>query len=43
LVAAGGRVVAESHSPARLGILAGQIELADDFDEPLPEFEPYTT
>jgi prevent-host-death family protein len=33
--------VVEQHSPVRLGILAGQIELAPDFDEPLPEFAPY--
>jgi antitoxin (DNA-binding transcriptional repressor) of toxin-antitoxin stability system len=33
--------VVEEHSPVRLGSLAGQIELAGDFDEPLPEFEPY--
>jgi len=33
--------VVEQHSPVRLGILAGQIELATDFDDPLPEFEPY--
>ena len=31
------------HSPVRLGRLAGQIEIGDDFGEPLPEFEPYTT
>ena len=34
--------VTREHSPVRLGVLAGQIELADDFDEPLPEFGPYT-
>jgi prevent-host-death family protein len=34
--------VAEEHPPVRLGALAGEITLADDFDEPLPEFEPYT-
>jgi len=33
--------VVEQHPAVRLGVLAGQIELADDFDEPLPEFEPY--
>jgi prevent-host-death family protein len=32
----------QEHFPVRLGVLAGQIELGDDFDEPLPEFEPYT-
>ncbi len=30
------------HPPVRLGALAGEIELGPDFDEPLPEFEPYT-
>jgi prevent-host-death family protein len=37
LVAVGG-----DHRPVRLGALAGEIELADDFDAPLPEFERYT-
>ena len=31
------------YSPVRLGALAGQIEIGADFDEPLPEFAPYTT
>jgi prevent-host-death family protein len=35
--------VVVSHAPVRLGALAGDIELGEDFDEPLPEFEPYTT
>jgi prevent-host-death family protein len=30
------------HAPVRLGVLAGEIELGPDFDEPLPEFEAYT-
>ncbi len=30
------------HSPVRLGVLAGEIELAEDFDAPLPDFEPYS-
>lgn len=30
----------KEHPAVRLGILAGQIELAEDFDEPLTEFEP---
>lgn len=34
--------VVEQHPPVQLGVLAGQIELANDFDAPLPEFEPYT-
>ena len=34
--------VAKEYAPVRLGALAGQIELTDEFDEPLPEFEPYT-
>ena len=35
--------VTVEHRPVRLGALAGEVELADDFDAPLPEFEPYTT
>jgi prevent-host-death family protein len=31
------------YPPVRLGALAGQIEIGEDFDEPLPEFEPYTS
>lgn len=34
--------VAGEHAPVRLGVLAGEIKLADDFDEPLPDFESYT-
>jgi prevent-host-death family protein len=30
------------HKPVRLGVLAGEIELGPDFDEPLPDFGPYT-
>jgi prevent-host-death family protein len=33
--------IVKEHPPVQLGVLAGQIELAVDFDEPLPEFEPY--
>jgi prevent-host-death family protein len=33
--------VVKQHPPVRLGVLAGQIELANDFDAPLPEFEAY--
>jgi prevent-host-death family protein len=29
-------------APVRLGVLAGEIELGSDFDEPLPEFDAYT-
>jgi prevent-host-death family protein len=49
IIARGGapavRLVAVSveHPPVHLGVLAGDIEIGDDFDEPLPEFEPYTT
>ena len=49
IIARGGTPVARlvavrtEHRPVRLGALAGQIELAEDFDAPLPEFEPYTT
>jgi prevent-host-death family protein len=48
IIARGGMAVARlvavttEHPPVRLGALAGQIELGDDFDAPLPEFEPYT-
>ena len=34
--------VAVEHPPVRLGVLAGEIELAEDFDAPLSEFEPYS-
>ena len=34
--------VAAEYAPVRLGVLAGEIELAPDFDEPLPEFDDYT-
>jgi prevent-host-death family protein len=34
--------VTDEHPPVRLGMLAGEIELGDDFDEPLPEFDAYT-
>lgn len=30
------------YPPVRLGALAGQIKIGEDFDEPLPEFQPYT-
>lgn len=30
------------HPPVQIGILDGQIELGDDFDDPLPEFDQYT-
>jgi len=35
--------VAVEHAPVRLGVLAGEIELREDFDAPLPEFAPYTS
>jgi prevent-host-death family protein len=34
--------VAAEYAPVRLGVLAGEIELGPDFDEPLPEFDDYT-
>jgi prevent-host-death family protein len=34
--------VSSRHPPVRLGLLAGQIEISEDFDEPLPEFAPYS-
>ncbi len=35
--------VGVKYPPVHLGALAGQIEIGEDFDDPLPEFEPYTT
>jgi prevent-host-death family protein len=29
------------HPPVRLGILAGQVEVGEDFDDPLPELAEY--
>lgn len=29
----------QTFAPVQLGLLAGQIEIGDDFDEPLPEFD----
>lgn len=48
IIARGGtpavRLVAISieHAPVRLGVLAGEIEIGDDFDDPLPDFDEYT-
>jgi prevent-host-death family protein len=33
--------IAPEHTPVQLGVLAGEIELGPDFDEPLPEFDAY--
>jgi prevent-host-death family protein len=33
--------ITAEHAPVRLGVLAGEVELGPDFDEPLTEFEPY--
>lgn len=33
---------AVQHRPVRLGLLKGEIELGDDFDEPLDDFAPYS-
>jgi prevent-host-death family protein len=33
--------ITAEYAPVRLGVLAGEVELGPDFDEPLPEFEPY--
>jgi prevent-host-death family protein len=33
--------ITAEHAPVRLGVLAGEIEIGEDFDEPLPEFERY--
>lgn len=35
--------VGVEYAPVRLGRLAGEIEIGEDFDEPLPEFDPYTS
>jgi prevent-host-death family protein len=35
--------VSDEHPPVRLGLLAGEIELRNDFDDPLPEFAPYSS
>jgi prevent-host-death family protein len=35
--------VTVTYAPVHLGALAGEIEIGEDFDDPLPEFEPYTT
>jgi prevent-host-death family protein len=31
--------IRREYPPVRLGILAGEIELGPDFDDPLPEFD----
>jgi prevent-host-death family protein len=35
--------VSVRHAPVRLGALEGEIEFREDFDDPLPEFEPYSS
>lgn len=35
--------VAVEHPPVRLGVIEGEIEIGADFDEPLPEFGPYSS
>jgi prevent-host-death family protein len=34
--------ISPEYTPVQLGLLAGEIELGPDFDEPLPEFDSYT-
>jgi prevent-host-death family protein len=34
--------ITPEYAPVTLGLLAGEIELGPDFDEPLPEFDAYT-
>jgi prevent-host-death family protein len=34
--------VRPEHAPVRLGVLAGEIETGDDFDDPLPELGEYS-
>ena len=31
----------EARAPRRLGTAAGQVKIAEDFDEPLPDFDAY--
>lgn len=31
-----------AYAPVRLGALVGEIAIGEDFDDPLPEFEPYS-
>jgi prevent-host-death family protein len=33
--------ITAEHPPVRLGVLAGEIELGPNFDEPLPGFDAY--
>jgi antitoxin (DNA-binding transcriptional repressor) of toxin-antitoxin stability system len=33
--------ITAEHPPVRLGVLAGEIEIGPDFDEPLPDFDAY--
>lgn len=33
--------VTAEYAPVRLGVLAGEIEIGEDFDEPLTDFDPY--
>lgn len=33
--------VRAEHAPVELGVLAGEISVADDFDAPLHDFKPY--
>ena len=35
--------VGVTYAPVRLGALQGEIEIGEDFDEPLPELSPYMT
>lgn len=35
-------VLEPERRPRRGGSLKGRIHMTDDFDDPLPEFEPYT-
>lgn len=34
--------VRDHHAPVQLGLLAGEISVGDDFDDPLEDFEPYS-
>ena len=35
--------IAPEYPPVRLGVVAGEIEMGPDFDDPLPEFAPYSS
>lgn len=34
--------VRNQHAPVQLGLLAGEVVVGDDFDDPLDDFAPYS-